>query len=277
MKLVADSGSTKTTWALLSSDGELVTKVTTQGINPVYRSDDEICNILRNELPPAVRQSLSALYFYGSGCRPDQTERMTQLLGKELGVKEVSVASDLLGACLALSADEESICCILGTGSASCHFSGTEIISQVPSLGYILGDEGSGASIGRHLIADILKRQLPEHLCLAWQDEMGIGVAEAIDHTYRQPNANRWLASLTHWISAHAEDATLQNLLETEFRRFTERNLLAYKRPDLPIHFTGSIAHHFRTPLEHALQSAGLTMGHVIQYPIDGLIAHLQQ
>lgn len=197
---------------------------------------------------------------------------MEQLLRRALECEEVSVKSDLLGACLALSASQESICCILGTGSASCHFDGRQIVAQTPSLGYILGDEGSGTSLGRRLLADILKRQLPPHIISLWEQEMHIGVAEAIERTYRQPLPNRWLASHTKFLSRHADDLAIQQLLCTEFRLFISRNLLAYNRPDLPINFVGSIAHYFREALTQSLQACGLTLGRIIQAPIEGLI-----
>lgn len=273
MTLIADSGSTKTAWALVDASGQAVGMFRTEGINPIILTDDQISTMLREQLLPQIgEREVEDIYFYGAGCRPDQLPRMTALLSEACNCSEVQVESDLLGACRALSGREEGICCILGTGSASCLYDGTLPVQQTPSLGYILGDEGSGAVLGRRLVGDALKGQLPAPLCALLEEEMGLTVSSAIEHVYRQPWPNRYLASLTPFLSQHREEPCVHQLLVEEFRRFAVRNLRAYRREELPVHFVGSIAYYFRTELEEALTLEGYRLGRIEAAPLPRLV-----
>lgn len=269
MLLIADSGSTKTAWALLTPTREVVGEYRTAGLNPSLHSDADIRRVLSEELRPQLQGvEISEVAFFGAGCRPEQIGRMAHLLMGSLGCSSVKVDSDLLGACIALCDDQPGICCILGTGSASCLYDGRTMVRQTPSLGYILGDEGSGASLGRRLISDVLKGQLPESLCRDFLAESSLTVASAIERVYRGSNVNRWLASHTTFLSRHLDDIAVQQLLQDEFSRFVQRNLLAYRRPDLPVNFVGSIAAVFREPLQRALVAHGLILGCVEREPL---------
>lgn len=274
MTLIADSGSTKTAWALVDASGQAVCQFRTEGINPIILTDEQITTMLREQLLPQLEgRSVGRIYFYGAGCRPDQLPRMEVLLQQACGCEHASVNSDLLGACRALSGQNEGICCILGTGSASCLYDGVQPVEQTPSLGYILGDEGSGAVLGRRLVSDALKGQLPAALCQLLEEEMGVTVTSAIERVYRQPWPNRYLASLTPFLSQHRNEPAIHQLLVEEFRRFAVRNLKAYMRTELPVHFVGSIAYYFRSELEEALHLEGFTLGHVEAAPLPRLVA----
>lgn len=292
--LLADGGSTKTDWALLA-DGRLLTRFTTGGVNPSLMADETIGDLLRQEVLPcicSVRQEsgegvenqknicsfsglgkrIDEVRFYGAGCRPEQEERMSRLLQKALNACRAIVASDLLGAAHALCGENEGIVCILGTGSGSAVYDGSKFLQSTPSLGYVLGDEGSGAVLGRRLLSDVLKSQLPPHLCRSFVETYGVDAASAIQSVYREAAPNRYLAGFTRFLSAHRDEESIRDLLLDEFRRFFLRNIRAYNRPDLSVNFVGSIAVVFSEELEEAARSLGFTLGRVVHAPLDALL-----
>lgn len=271
--LIADSGSTKTDWALVDTSVSTPRTFCTGGINPVLLDDGQIRNLLQTDLVPRLcGEKVDAVFFYGAGCRPEQQPRMARLLRHALSPREVQVEGDLLGACRALCAAEEGICCILGTGSASCLYDGHRIARQTPSLGYIIGDEGSGCALGRRLLSDMLKGLCSQPLQQAFFSQTGLTVALAIDRIYSQPWPNRFMASLAPFVARHIDAPEMHDLAVDEFRRFIRRNLLAYARPQLPVHFVGSIAHHFAPQLREALRAEGLVMGRIEQRPLPSLV-----
>lgn len=271
--LIADSGSTKTDWALYDTLSGASTRFTSAGLNPCLMDDAEIALRLAEEVAPHVlpTTSVDAVHFYGAGCRPDQTERMEGLIGAALHAASVRVASDLLGAAHALCGHGAGIVAILGTGSGSAVFDGERFTAQTPSLGYILGDEGSGAVLGRRLVSDLYKGALPEHLLKAFEEEQQTTLNDVIHNVYRTPAANRYLAHFTRFISAHLDEAELHALVVDEFERFFTRNCSAYRRRDLAVGFVGSIAHVFRHELHEAAERTGFTIGRILPSPIESL------
>ena len=271
-RLIADSGSTKTDWALLAADQAPIV-FTTSGLNPVTHTDDEVRAVLTSQLLPHLQDHpLKEVDFYGAGCRKAQEPRMRELLSTTLGVANVSVASDLLLAARALCGPSEGIACILGTGANSCLFSGAEIKQNVPALGYILGDEGSGTALGRRFLADLFKQQLPADIVQAFHDAYPEATVDAvINRVYKQPQPNRYLASFAPFLHRHAAHPAVAQILREEFLRFFARNIRPYHRPDLPVHFVGSIAHHFEPQLRAAAQSSSITIGTILQRPFDRL------
>ncbi len=272
--LIADAGSTKTDWALLSPDGG-VSLISTQGINPFMLTAAQISGILQAELLPGMPGSEpSAVHFYGAGCAGAGIAVVEEALRGLFGAAELNVASDLLGAARALCGHGDGIACILGTGSNGCLFLDGEIRANVSPLGFILGDEGSGAVLGRRLVGDVLKRQLPEEICQSFQEEYKLTAADIIQRVYRSPLPNRFLASFAPFLSRHRHNLAVQTLLEEEFKRFFRRNVCAYGRPDLPVHFAGSIARHFQTEVFAAARSLGLQPGRVEAAPMEALIEY---
>ncbi|MBQ8520883.1 MAG: ATPase [Bacteroides sp.] len=269
MRLIADSGSTKTDWCM----GDTHPMIHTRGINPFHQSAEDIRRTLAEELLPRLPKewSPSHIHFYGAGCTPEKSVIVKEVLRTLFPQASVEVESDLLGAARALCRKEEGIACILGTGSNSCLYDGEKIIANVSPLGYILGDEGSGATLGKRLVGDCLKRQLPEDICEAFLKETGLTPAEIIDKVYRRPQANRFLASLTPFLSAHREAKEIHRLLVSCFEDFFRRNVMQYHRTDLRVHFVGSIARHFREEVEEAATAFGLQTGKFIQSPIGEL------
>ena len=279
MHLIADSGSTKTDWCLCNK-GSVVLNIQTQGINPYHQTEEAIEEVLREELLPQLTResrltahSSTSFVFYGSGCaNATACNRIKEALFKVLATEDVTVHSDLLGAARALCGHEEGIACVLGTGSNSCLYNGKEIIANTPPLGYILGDEGSSAVLGRRLVGDCLKNQLPEALRDEFLAEYQLTQEIILEKVYRQPLANRFLASLTPFLSKHKEVPEVHKLLVESFVDFFVRNVKQYRRPWLPIHFVGSIANAFSAELKLAAESLGMELGTIMQSPIEGLV-----
>ena len=274
--LIADSGSTKTSWVL--TDETTRQEFETLGINPVRDSEEDIKHLLQTSLLNSLSPSwekVNAIFFYGAGCIPPYSDSVRRVLQECFPEAEVHVESDLLGAAHALFGSKEGIACILGTGSNSCLYDGRQILENVSPLGWILGDEGSGAVLGRRLVGDVLKGQLSPALCQAFAEETGLTRADIINKVYREPMANRFLASLVPFLGRHREHEEIQQFLIGEFRRFLSRNVAQYRRPDLPVSFVGGIASAFSEELAEALRLEGMTLGHILKRPIDNMVNYL--
>lgn len=280
MILIADSGSTKTDWCLMrDSDTTLV--IQTQGINPYHQAQEAIGLVLAEELLPQlkgyVKEQPLKVIFYGAGCANDNAcQRVEDAIHKVLGYTDITIHSDLLGAARALCGHEEGIACVLGTGSNSCLYDGEKIVANVPALGYILGDEGSSAVLGRRLVGDCLKNQLPEAIRDEFLVEYGLTQEIILEKVYREPLANRFLASLTPFLSKYREVPEVRRLLVESFVDFFVRNVKQYRRPWLPIHFVGSVANAFSSELKEAAESLGMELGTILKSPIEGLASYHQ-
>lgn len=271
--LIADSGSTKTDWIVCDTRSHSHTQFSSAGLNPCLMDDAEIMRLLMEEVAPHVpmTSSVDHVHFYGAGCRPDQISRMQGLLGEAIHAVSVSVSSDLLGAAHALCGHEAGIVAILGTGSGSAVYDGTRFTAQTPSLGYILGDEGSGAVLGRRLVSDLYKGVLPDRILHTFEAEQQTTLNDVIHSVYRAPGANRFLAQFTRFLAAHLDEVEIHALVVEEFVRFFSRNCSAYNRRVLAVNFVGSIAHVFRRELQEAAEKAGFTIGRILPSPIDSL------
>jgi N-acetylglucosamine kinase-like BadF-type ATPase len=265
--LIADSGSTKTDWAMGGR------RFATQGINPFHQSEDTILAILRDELLPQIdADRVGEVQFYGSGVRPELESVMEGLLRQCFAsAAHIEAHSDLLGAARALCGSQEGIACILGTGSNSCLYDGEKIVANTPALGYILGDEGSGAVLGLRFLNALYKGRLPQSLKADFEHAMQMTLPQVIDRVYRQPLANRWLASLSPFIHVHLSDPAVEAIVIDNFRLFVRHNILPYRRPDLPLQAVGSIAHYYACQLAIAAQAEGLTLGKIVRSPLDAL------
>ncbi len=275
MKLIADSGATKTDWCIGQSQTDCRI-IQTQGINPFHQTAEHIRKVLEEELLPQLKEAenISQIYFYGAGCTPEKSPIVKEALQALFPQAEIEVKSDLLGAARSLCGKEPGIACILGTGSNSCEYDGEKITSNVSPLGYILGDEGSGAVLGKRLVGDCLKHQLPEYICKAFMEETKLTSAEIIDKVYRQPQANRFLASLTPFLSHHREKPEIQALLVGCFNDFFTRNVMQYDFQQAKVHFTGSIAWYFQEEVKETAKKLNIQTGKFIKSPIHGLIAY---
>ena len=274
MKLKADSGSTKTDWCLLQTPA-LLREITTQGINPVLQDDAAIDSIFTAQLLPEMGGSaleVTEVFFYGAGVTPQMQPRMRRLLMAHFTKANVVAESDLLGAARALFQLKEGIACILGTGSNSGLYDGHEIVMNVPPLGFILGDEGSGAVMGKLFLGSLYKGLLPAELKDRFEQTMGLSMPDVIQKVYREPMPNRFLASLAPFIAENLQCEPLRLLVVDHFRSFFHRNVAAYGRPELPVGIVGSIARHFRTLVEEAAQMENIRLEKVVQRPMGGLV-----
>ena len=265
MILIADCGSTKTDWVLCEGD-DIIARARTQGLNPTHQESEEIFEILSTELTEEITaHNPQKIYFYGAGCAYETANnRMRRALENIFSTKEIEINSDLLAAARALCKHEEGIACILGTGSNSCLFDGEKIIDNTPSLGYILGDEGSGAHLGRQLISDCIKKQLPKNICDKFFEQHDLNVATILEKTYHNSSLpNRWLASFTPFLS--------------EYKKVPEINAMTYRRSWLPIHIVGNIGIHFSEEIKETAESLGLSIGNIVDSPMNGLIEYHKQ
>lgn len=269
MIIVADSGSTKAEWIFNSMS------VTTKGINPVRDTKEEILDILNTELMPKLytettegREEVTEIHFYGAGCIEPFSTSVSESLEQLFPQAQINVYSDLLGAARALCGKEEGIACILGTGSNSCLCKDGEIIKNISPLGYILGDEGSGAVLGRTLISEMLKGNLQD-LWITFHEEYRLSVADIINKVYRQPQANKFLASLVPFIKEQKHHPYVKKMVVDEFTRFLQRNVMQYDRTDLPVNFVGGVANNFTEEIGDACKACGLKLGQIIARPAE--------
>ena len=278
MKLIADSGSTKTDWALVEN-GMVLGKFQTQGINPFHQDDATIITILQDESLPHLstfNSPVLTLYFYGSGLREEQKLRMNALFKKTFSSGTIFLESDLLGAARALCGREEGIACILGTGANSCLYDGEKIVQNTPPLGYVLGDEGSGAVLGRLFMNAIFKDPQFVEIRELYMKETGLTMPLIINKVYREPLANRFLASTSSFIHQHLDNVLLRKLVKDNFRMFFQRNIVQYQRKDLSIQAVGSIAWYYQQEFRETVMEEGYQMGQILKTPIEGLIKYHQ-
>lgn len=283
MILIADSGSTKVHWCLMAANGHTAEFIT-DGINPLFQTSDAMRNSICNQLLPQMASMLwagtvSHVFFYGAGCTPEKSPFVEKAIESVFKKAKVFVASDMLGATRGLLGHEKGVACILGTGSNSCLYDGEQIIKNVPSLGFILGDEGSAATLGKRLVSDLLKNQLGDDLKERFLSQYTINQADVIEHVYRQPFPNRWLANLTRFCAENIDDPRIHDLVYDHFAQFVKRNISQYytteeQKQSMPVGFVGSIAFYYRPVLEQVMNDYGFRVGQILQDPIPGLVEY---
>jgi len=272
MILIADSGSTRTDWCV-AEQGKQLQRITTEGLNPYFISEDEIKKEITSSLIPELQtNTFDALYFYGAGCTPEKIPMMQNVLNKCFETKTLVANSDMLAAVRGLSGKSPGIVCILGTGSNSCFYDGDKIVNNVSPLGFILGDEGSGAVLGKLLVGDLLKNQLPSWLKEKFLQELGLTQGIIIERVYRQPFPNRFLASFSPFLLRNIDEPAVRSLVFNSFKSFLIRNVMQYDYKHYPVHFTGSIAYYYSEILKEAVLSAGMKLGNITQNPMEGLV-----
>lgn len=272
MKLIADSGSTKTAWKLIGNSGE-IKNIKTSGINPFFRSEEDIFQELQTLLLPETGTDIQEIYFYGTGIiNAEKGDIIKRALIRMYPKANIETYSDVLGAARALFANQSGIACILGTGSNVCLYDGQKITGGVSPLGFILGDEGSGAVMGRKLLGDYFKEVMPIRLREEFAQRFELTREEALNRVYRSEKPNQFLAQFTPFLSEHANSAYCQEFVQRNFMEFFERNVSHI--PDYttyPIGFIGSVAYYFSQILNNTASYFGFDETTIIKEPIDGL------
>jgi glucosamine kinase len=279
IQLIADSGATKTAWTLLG--GPRKKTVQTQGISPYYFTSEQITEVLKTELLPQIKNaSIDAIHFYGTGCADDTNKKLVSkgLRGAFAGKAPIKVESDLMAAARALCGHDKGVACILGTGSNSCVFNGKKITKNNPAPGFILGDEGSGAYLGKKLLQYFIYNTLDEELMHKFNLQFKTDYREILRNVYKEPLPNRYLASFTPFLSDNRGHYMIENIIEDGISDFFSTHLYKYGETwTHPIHFTGSIAWHFKDIIKDLCASFELQLGKIIKTPMDGLVAYHNQ
>ena len=275
MLLIADSGSTKTTWCLSDRKSDKLITLQTDGINPFYQDENAIFQTLAGQIG-VIEETIDEIHFYGAGCANAEVNNIVKKALKRFFKTDcIEIQSDLLAAARALCQRNPGIACIMGTGSNSCYYNGHEIEQHVSPLGFILGDEGSGAVLGKRLLADVLKNQLPSHIIQLFFEHYKTNRNEILENIYRKPFPNRYAAGFTTFIGSHINEPSLELLVTTEFELFLKRNVLQYQNSgNLEINFTGSIAFYFQKQLNTACRIFNLRPGKIMKDPMNGLIEY---
>ncbi len=273
--LIADSGATKCEWRLVK-DGKKKT-IITQGISPYFLNGEQITDLLTKELIPKLKNTpISHIHFYGTGLSNADNVVIIKKVFKKLFPKaKTEVQTDLLAAARALCGRKKGIACILGTGSNSCYYDGKKIVKNSPGLGYVLGDEGSGAYLGKKVVQYYLYNTFDEELKARFEKRFQVSAIDILDHVYKQPLANRYLASYAIFLAENRGHYMIENIIEDGLNDFFFTHLYKYRESwTLPIHFIGSIAFGFRDVLKELCNTYELELGSVIKAPMQGLLVY---
>lgn len=272
MKLIADSGSTKTSWKLIGAGGASK-GIKTPGINPFFRTEEDIYEELSRLLLPETGTDVQQVYFYGAGIvNAEKGDIIRRAINRIYPLASVETYSDVVGAARALFGNQAGIACILGTGSNACLYDGERITHGISPLGFILGDEGSGAVMGRKLLGDYFKEVMPANLREEFTKQYNLTRDEALNRVYRTEKPNQFLAQFVPFLSAHSNSAYCQAFVQQNFMEFFERNVA--KLPGYtgyPIGFIGSVAFHFSQILNNTASYFGYEKTIILKDPIDGL------
>ncbi|NDW09783.1 hypothetical protein [Dysgonomonas sp. 520] len=274
MKLIAESGSTKTEWCIIEGNS-IIDHAFTDGINPFFQTRREISRCIRLQLSEKFfSRKLEEIYFYGAGCTSEEKKVIvkTSLIAQFRTPTQIN--SDLLAAARSLFGQDEGIACILGTGSNSCFYDGNDIVKNVKSLGYILGDEGSGAVLGKMFISDCLKDLAPKHITQAFYELYRISVDDVLDLVYNKPFPNRFLSTLSFFLSEHIENEYVYELIYKNIKRFFKRNVLQYDYQNYPVSFIGSVAHNYSDILLQVSKEYDIEIKQIVESPMPGLVKY---
>lgn len=272
--LIADSGSTKTEWRLLKEKRKKT--IFTQGLSPYFLDAPGIEGVIRKELLPGLsKDPISAVYFYGTGnANPANARMIKGVLKKVFPGAELEVQHDLMGAARALCGRQKGVACILGTGSNSCAYNGKNIVKNSPGLGYVLGDEGSGAYLGKIVIQYYLYHTFDEELKIKFEAQYPSKPEIILDAVYKQPLPNRYLASFSHFLAENRGHYMVENIIEDGINDFFFRHLCKYRESwSQTIHFTGGVAYAFRDVVRELGHAYEFDIGTISQAPMDGLEA----
>tara|TARA_Y100001978_G_C23687713_1_gene432923 strand:- start:364 stop:1254 length:891 start_codon:yes stop_codon:yes gene_type:complete len=276
MKLIIESGSTKSDWVLVEKGIE-TNRYKTMGYNPFFHNETIIFNsINQNREIKRISKDVKEVFFYGAGCSSKELNSVVEkALRKVFCNAIISVDHDLVACAFATYEGVPAISCILGTGSNSCMFDGENLVEAVPALGYILGDEGAGSYYGKKLLTDFLYGKLPKEINDDFVNEFNLTKADIFDSTYMKPHANVYLASFMRFISKHIENSYVDDMIKKGMKHFMENHVCCYENyQEMKVHFIGSMSSIFKNQLEHAAQELGIDVGLIIKQPVDRLVQY---
>lgn len=273
--LIADSGATKAEWCLIK-EGKRKT-IFTQGISPYFLSSEEIEALLRKELLPKLKNAeITEVFYYGTGCsNPENVKSIRRALKAVFGDAAIDVQTDLMAAARAVCGKEKGIACILGTGSNSCYYNGKKIMRNSPGIGYALGDEGSGAYLGKKVVQYYLYNTFDEDLRARFDAMFTTTPAEILDNVYKKPLPNRYLAGFAMFLAENRGHYMVENIIEDGLNDFFFQHLVKY--PEVwkyPVNFVGSVAFGFKDALKELCGTYGFDLGTILKNPMQGLVKY---
>ena len=274
--LIADSGATKCEWCFVSGNNRKQV-IFSQGISPYFLNAVQIESVLRNELLPSLNDKMpEAIYYYGTGCsNPANARLVKKAIAKVFPEATIQVTHDLMAAARSLCRNEKGIACILGTGSNSCYFDGKKIVKNSPGLGYVLGDEGSGAYLGKKVIQYYLYKTFDEDLRYRFQEKFKVDSVDILEHVYKKPLPNRYLATFTIFLSENRGHYMVENIIEDGLNDFFFLHLCKYGESwKYPIHFVGGVAFHFMDVISDLCRTYEFELGTILKNPMEGLVEY---
>ena len=277
MIAIVDGGSTKCDWVILENSGKISQKTESIGFNPNIINADLIPQeIEKNPQLFLIKNQLDYIYFYGSGCGTVENALFVETqLQKVFPYSKVTVKEDLTAAAYAAYNGKPAIVCILGRGSNSCYFDGESIRRDLPSLGFLIGDEGSGSALGKHLVRRFFMKKLPQDLHQEFVETYHLTIEDAIKNMYHNPRANAYLAEFNKFVVQRKQHPYFQNMVFDEMKNFFEYQVLPYEEArEAEINFIGSIAYYYEDVLRAAAAELNLTVGHIVQKPIESLVEY---
>lgn len=269
--LIADSGFTKTDWRIVDETGD-ISQARTAGINPYYQTEAEMLKEIQS-LHSQVPDRIDQIYYYGTGCSSGSNRaKIAGLLARYYPHAEIDVNHDLLAAARSLCGDQPGIACILGTGTNSCLYDGSKITANVPSLGWAIADEGGGTYLGKVLVTDYYRKDMPEHLRKIFKERFELTKDGFLTKIYQEPIPGRFLASFAKFINEHLSEPYMHELVYNAFKTFITKNVVKYEGyQEVPVHFTGSVAYYFGNLLRKVAAEEGIHVKHITEHPIAGL------
>ncbi|MBN4065919.1 N-acetylglucosamine kinase [Candidatus Amoebophilus asiaticus] len=273
MILIADSGSTKTDWRLIDEKDE-IHQFKTNGLNPYIQSEEDIADSVKGELGGKVDSAkIEQVYFYGAGCSTEKLRAVIEnVLNSNFPGAKIKVEHDLLGAARALFNKEAGIAAILGTGANSCVYDGEKIIEHIPATGYVLGDEGSGADIGKSFLKAFIQNGLPEKLKNKFIEKFDLDTSSILENVYRKDLPNRFLASFSHFLFQNINDQYVVDLISNRFSVFFDSYICKYsKYKERTMCCVGSVGYYFSNILRGVALEKDINLHRIIETPIAGL------
>jgi len=273
-RIIIDAGATKTDFIVIEH-GEIVVRHLGKGINPNYCTEAEMMQVFADFVPRCPDSaSVQEIRYYGAGCASVANQlAMQQLIAAFFPFAAIEVYSDLLAVCHALSRNEKSVVCILGTGSASCLFDGHQLTHRAPSLGYMLGDDGSGTNLGKRLLTAYLNGQLPQPLCQELEQTHALSNEQVIHRIYKEPEPNKFMASFAPFVQQHLNNEAVHALAVEAFCDFFAKQSIHYpEAKTLKWHLSGSVAFHFQEVIRLAAERQNCVLGQVVASPMDNLV-----